>query len=494
MSSEIKAKISNLRDIQGKLNELRTPGFTDVPLGAGGIKGFIKRFVRKNVMWLMAPYEQQMNSRISMERYLIDETANILTELERVLSDTQALAEDTALKQTHDRFDEKYYRKSADEALGATERELMKIKWQRLDKKAEDTESPDDMLTCMICGSSHRRGDYETMTSECRFNGGKLVRYVCPDCGVVFGPSKFSALTDEEKGEDYNLHYLGYDEGNGLEKELGAFFMLEPDKEKLYLDYGCGHWSGTIKTLREQGYKVYGYEPYAAEAGNPYILTSREDVSKMRFDGIFSNDLIEHLYDPVADFKFMRTLLRDADSKMSHSTSCYVYKYEITRFHMNFFLGRSIDVLCERSGFKVLEKCDELEEKDFICYTYGIADADGFKKQYGDEGVEILDKLFFKGERLTGKKSCALEYSDVMFGPYMTCMPMKYRFSIRAVTMDGLNIKITSMKGAKTLYEGRLLYGENIIDMECSETEYETEIIIENDSDRPAEITSIMLV
>ncbi len=380
------------------------------------------------------------------------------------------------------------------EDFGAAVREIMRQKWQDIDEKRALTEKPDDVLTCKICGSSHRRSEYETMTTNCRFNGGVLERYVCPDCGVVFGPSKFAALTDEEKGEDYRLHYMGFDEGDAQYKEIGAFEMLKPDKEKIYLDYGCGHWSKTIGKLRAEGYNVYGYEPYAAEAGNPYIITDREELSRMKFDGIFSNDLIEHLYDPVEDFRFMKTLLKDADSKMSHCTSCYVYKYEYTRFHMNFFLGRSAEVLAERSGFEILEKCDRLEEDDFICYVYGIKDKESFKTQYGDDGLEMLPKLFLRGERLTGQYACTLDHGDVLFGPYITCMPMSYALKIRAVTADSLSVKITSMKGAKTLYEGDLKYGDNLVRFTCRETEYEVEFIIANNSAKSAEITSVALV
>lgn len=492
MSKEIQDKIRNLRDIQSKLNALRTPGFTDVPLGAGGIKGLIKRVVRKNVLWMLAPYEEQLNARIGMERYLIDEIGNILTALEREQSACTAKLDETALKLVRDEFDEVKYREDESGVMRAAMRELMKQKWERIDEKRAESESADDVLTCRICGSQHKRSEYRTMTAECQFGGGELERYVCPDCGAVFGPSKFAALTDDEKGADYALHYRAYDEGDSQEKEVEAFYMLNPNKDGVYLDYGCGRWSGAVSLLREQGYNVYGYEPYASETGNPYIITDKQEVCRMKFDGIFSNDLAEHLFDPVEDFRFMRSLLRDENSKMSHSTSCYEYKHEDTRFHMNFFLGNSVSVLCEKSGFKLLERRDELEERDFICCVFGI-DGD-FKKQYGDEGLNLLPKLFYKDERLTGKQEQKLESGDVLYGPYITCAPMKYRLNIRAVTMETVGVKITSMKGAKTLAEARISYGDNIVEFSCSEVEYDTEIIITNDSLNKAEITGVFLI
>ena len=494
MNNDIKNKIANLRDLQEKLNALRTPGFTDVPLGAGGVKGFIKRFVRKNVMWMLAPYEAQLNARISMERYIIDEMANILTALEASLRDTSDLAEKTALKQAYDEFDEISYRNKTGEAISETVREVMAHKWKMIDAEAIAKESGEDVLTCAICTASHKRKEYETMVTKCRFGGGELVRYVCPDCGNVFGPTKFSSLTDEEKGADYTLHYFGYDEGNATYKEIEAFNLLKPEKDKVYLNYGCGCWNSTIKILREQGYNVYGYEPYAADAGNPYIITSKEELCRMKFDGIFSNDLVEHLFDPVSDFKFMRTLLRDADSKMSHSTACFAYKYEYTRFHMNFPLGDSAKILAERSGFELAERYDEMDTNDLICCVFTIADKENFKKQYGDDGKEILDKLFFREDRLTGKSSVELNYGEYTYGPYMTCAAMKYRLNVRVVTMASVAIKITSMKGLHTLYEGRLKYGDNLVEFECDKTNHDVEFIITNDSDKPATITGIELI
>nr|WP_293682859.1 hypothetical protein [uncultured Phenylobacterium sp.] len=55
--------------------------------------------------------------------------------------------------------------------------------------------------------------------------------------------------------------------------------------------------------LRERGYDVWGYEPHAAEA-RPHIVTRREEIGA-KFDGIFSNNVIEHLLDPAAAFTDM---------------------------------------------------------------------------------------------------------------------------------------------------------------------------------------------
>ena len=67
------------------------------------------------------------------------------------------------------------------------------------------------------------------------FNGGKIIRYVCPDCGVIFGPTKFVNQGQKGIDEDYWVHYLGFNEGDSFYKEERAFYMLKPEKDKVYL-------------------------------------------------------------------------------------------------------------------------------------------------------------------------------------------------------------------------------------------------------------------
>ena len=40
-------------------------------------------------------------------------------------------------------------------------------------------------------------------------------------------------------------------------------------------------------------------------------MLSKEELTKMKFDGIFSNNLIEHLQDPIRFFEDTKLLLKD---------------------------------------------------------------------------------------------------------------------------------------------------------------------------------------
>lgn len=138
------------------------------------------------------------------------------------------------------------------EDLGAAARQIMLAKWKIVDHQRLETESPDDILTCGICGVSHHRRNYRTMESDCIFNRGHLVHDEFPDCGVIFGPSKFTDQGQKGIDDDYWVHYLGLNEGNNLAKEEHTFFMPRPEKNKVYLNNGCGRWSHSLQRLREE--------------------------------------------------------------------------------------------------------------------------------------------------------------------------------------------------------------------------------------------------
>ncbi len=357
--------------------------------------------------------------------------------------------------------------------MAALAREVMLAKWKIIDHLRQETEKADDLLTCKICGSQHRRSEYETRQSECIFNGGILTRYVCPDCGVVFGPSKFTDQEQKEIDEDYRVHYLGYSEGDSSYKEEKAFRLLDPEKGKLYLNYGCGKWSKTLQKLRAEGYLVYGYEPYAAENDNPYLITKKEELAKYRFDGIFSNDVLEHFIDPAEDLRFMKSLLMDEHSRMAHSTACYTYKYDYTRFHTHFFLGKSAEILAEKAGLEIVGRTEDLKDHDFICYIYAPKETES----------SILNRMVIRKKASFSEEGLQIRKGGQVCGPYLTLPPGKYsvRLDAKAQNHDepAAAYKITLKRGELSLDEGTLFPGGNELIWEYPEPAEDFEIVIE---------------
>lgn len=352
-------------------------------------------------------------------------------------------------------------------------RELMKIKWKEIDRKASETEQPNDIIECLICGYKAERISFETRIAECIFNGGRLERYVCSCCGGIFGPTKFSNLSQKEKDEDYYVHYLGFSENDATEKELRAFYMLNPKKEGIYLNYGCGNWSKSLQILQQEGYTVYGYEPYAkTDNFNQNLITEKSVLEKMRFDGIFSNDVIEHFVNPVEELLYMKRLLRDSEAKMAHSTSCYEYKHEETRFHTFFFTGDSLEYLCKKTGLQSCDYVNDLEQNDFICHV--------FKQK--DFQVDYLPMMYTMGNAEKRENTVVLQPGAVLHGPYLKFSKgeLKWHIKLDKRPENPVCVRITVDAGKKILGEFGVVDEDVCISCEVEQMEEQLEVVIIN--------------
>lgn len=358
--------------------------------------------------------------------------------------------------------------------IGSVARQTMLAKWKIIDHLEEKNLHPEEILTCTICGYQAAEKDFKTKESECIFRGGHLKRYVCPKCGVIFGPAKFMRQTEKELEEDYRVHYLGFSEGDSTGKEQRAFFMLQPEKKKVYLNYGCGEWSKSLQNLREQGYQVYGYEPYAPD-DNSYIITSKEKLMKMRFDGIFSNDLLEHLTDPVKDLSEMKNILLHPESKMAHSTICFDYRQEFTRFHTHFFTGNSVEVMSRKAGLRIVDsvkESDDVPENFFYCYV--------FEPEHAT--ANILSQMHLMGEAERMESGILLGDGGVIYGPYIHLMPRKYQIRVKIEGEPAVEpFKVTAWCGKKVLVKNELKSGSNHIYFELTEQQEDVEFLLKNE-------------
>lgn len=431
-----------------------------------GISGLWDKIVRKSSVQMLIQYVDDRNQYEEKMEQTILSLETKVNQLEGQIHQLQTdyRTNESKIEHVHDELQNK---------TGALARQVMLAKWKIIDKLAETDEKPEDIVCCKICGYSAQRASYDTKITACRFNGGKLERYICPKCGVIFGPTKFSSQSQEEIDEDYMVHYYGFSEAVLTEKEIEAFFMLNPTKEGIYLDYGCGCWSKTIEQLRAQGYNVYGYEPYAPE-DNPYMITSKEELSKHKFDGIFSNDLLEHLIDPVEDLKQMKKLLKSPRSAMSHSTACYIYKHEVTRFHTHFFTGNSVQVMSEKAGLQILDFRDEMDEKDFMCYVYGPK----------EDHIDYTTNLYVSeyGERKG--KDIIMHDHGLICGPYMMLGPEEYKMKIKISGLQGLDtidFKVTADKGKDSIATFPISNGETEIRFTIDQFKQNCEFVLQNE-------------
>jgi len=234
--------------------------------------------------------------------------------------------------------------------------------WQAIDH-VYDLMLPKMELHCIICDHRDGRSGFAVHVSQCQFGGGLLERYQCPKCDAIFGPQKYLDLRDSFVTADYDLLYSRYSESDSTTNEIRTFLSTSPQSGGLYLNWGCGAWSETIPELRKQGYDVWGHEPSIRESSD-VIVKYRDEISA-RFNAIFSNNVIEHFRDPVAEFKYFKSILSD-DGVMAHASPCYDYAYADTRFHTLFLLGKSPYILAERTGFHARQAVRDGEYINFV--------------------------------------------------------------------------------------------------------------------------------
>ncbi|HEY5801860.1 MAG TPA: methyltransferase domain-containing protein [Burkholderiaceae bacterium] len=263
------------------------------------------------------------------------------------------------------------FERALEQKLAAMKTELLQhqisTKWDTIDYLERRRAPSVHERTCALCGHQAASADFKTHTTQCIFEGGVLIRHQCPACDVIFGADKMMELTATELSRDYEWHYRLYTEGDSTEQEIRAFHALQPRKDGVYLNYGAGAWSKTIAKLRADGWNIYAYEPTGSVAeGQQHAITSRAQLETMHFDGLFSNNVLEHLRYPFEEMRFMASRLKPG-ALMSHATPCFEYRYEYTRFHLFFFLGRSRQLLADRSGLAIV---DYVTDGDFMNALY----------------------------------------------------------------------------------------------------------------------------
>jgi SAM-dependent methyltransferase len=237
--------------------------------------------------------------------------------------------------------------------------------WHTVDLLYEPTLSS-RLIGCTLCGHAATRDGYRIEEAECQFAGGRLERYQCPDCDLVFGPLKMLDLTGPMLAADYRLLYETYREGDSTARELRAFRSTEPTRGELILNWGCGARSESVDMLRADGWDAWGFEPSVGST-SPFVAGHLAEISAT-FDRLFSNNVIEHFRDPVSEFREMASHLRSG-ALMTHATPCYEMKCADTRFHTAFYLGRSVEVLASRTGLELVRR---EHDGDYMSTTFRV--------------------------------------------------------------------------------------------------------------------------
>ena len=205
-------------------------------------------------------------------------------------------------------------------------------------------------LTCIICEYNDKIENFEKYYASDIFYAGEIIRYKCPTCDVIFGDLRFLNMDKNEISNDYMDVYSFFNEGDTSGYILHVINTINLGKDKIYLDYACGKSCKTLDLLKQNEYNIWGYDAFVAME-HPNFMNSIDD--NMKFDVIYSNNYIEHLIDPYEDLSKLIQLLNDG-GKLVMISACWEYVYEYTHYHTFFFLGRSINYLCDKLNIKLV--------------------------------------------------------------------------------------------------------------------------------------------
>jgi len=148
-----------------------------------------------------------------------------------------------------------------------------------------------------------------------------------------------------------------------MQKEMMLIGLKYYNGEGNILDFGCGANINASQELREEGYNAYSCD---IMPGMPYddnfFQYDNYQVYKHKnmFSVISSVDVLEHLNDPVQDFKDFNSMLVPGGVMVHFSPMIDHFplfgSHADTAFHTCFFSNKSLKILCDKTGFKLINK------------------------------------------------------------------------------------------------------------------------------------------
>ena len=170
----------------------------------------------------------------------------------------------------------------------------------------------------------------------------------CNVCSIIFVPTEFHVSKENEKAR--------YEEHNNDPNDLGyRQFLLriaKPMKARFAkgakgLDFGCGPTALLAEILERNGFEMEVYDPF---------YKTDKSVLENKYDFIVSTEVIEHLNEPLREFKKLFSLLNQ-NGVLAVMTQLYdnsmdfsVWHYKNDRTHICFYSIATYDWLSEYFG------------------------------------------------------------------------------------------------------------------------------------------------
>ena len=199
-----------------------------------------------------------------------------------------------------------------------------------------------EVITCPLCESK----DHSQIHKD------SLREYLsCSGCEFVFVPKPYHLSETDEKLR-YDTH-----NNNPMDVRYRQFLsqLTEPLLKKIPddsygLDFGSGPGPTLSLMLEEKGHHVELYDKFYASKGS---------IFNKRFDFITATEVIEHLRDPMLEFKRLASTLRAGGyiALMTHllteETDFRSWYYKNDPSHIGFFNKQSLIYIAKELNFEV---------------------------------------------------------------------------------------------------------------------------------------------
>jgi SAM-dependent methyltransferase len=182
----------------------------------------------------------------------------------------------------------------------------------------------------------------------------KLFFYHCPICEFVYQDQKSHASLEEEK-DQYDFHQNSF-ENIGYVNYLRRFLedhVLPLKKSGKALDFGSGPGPVLYELLKEHFEEVAHYDPFY-----------HPDLSALdqKYDVITSTEVVEHMKDPMKEFRRLRNLLKEdgylvimTSFRLMDMEEFLTWWYRRDSTHISFYHPKSFAYIAGQVGLKILK-------------------------------------------------------------------------------------------------------------------------------------------
>ena len=191
--------------------------------------------------------------------------------------------------------------------------------------------------------------------------------YACDNCGFIFLDDS-NVVSPEQEKKEYSFHQNSFDnEGyvNMFRDFIKQAILPYKLQIKTALDFGSGPGPVLAKLLRQEGFKTDIYDKY---------FSPDKVYLNKKYDLITATEVLEHLPDPLATLKLLKSLLSEkgiiAIMTLFHPDSDEDFKqwwYRRDATHISFYTPKTMRQMAELLGLNVL-----LVDKKNLCVLSSV--------------------------------------------------------------------------------------------------------------------------